>query len=96
MDQEVVQVAGATAVVPALADRAAAVAREVVRAVGATVVVAAVAAADPVRVAAQVVTARDMVPVRVAQAPVATQAHGTLSVVAARDRALIPMPEASG
>jgi hypothetical protein len=55
----------------------------------------AVAAAAPVRVAVRA-TGKDTVPGRVAQAPVATQGHGTSSAVAAQDRSLIRMPEASG
>jgi len=61
-----------------------------VRAAGAT------AAAGPARVAAPAVTGKDMGPGKVAQAPVATQGHGTLSVVAIRDLSLTPTPVASG
>jgi hypothetical protein len=87
-DREAVRVAGATAAAPA--DQAAVVAREAVRAAGAT------AAADPVRVRALAVTDKDMLPGKVARVPVATQGHGTLSVVAVRDRSLTPTPVASG
>jgi len=71
-------------------DPAAAADREAVQAVGAT------AAADPVRVRALAVSDKDMVPGKVAQAPVATQGHGTLSVVAIQDLSLTPTPVASG
>jgi len=47
-------------------------------------------------VAALAVTGKNMAPAKVAQAPVATQGHGTLSVVAIRDRSLTPTPVASG
>ena len=78
---------------PVPVDQAAAVGREAARAAGAT---EAVIAAAPVRAAVGKVTVKDMDLGRVAQAPVATQGHGTSSAVAIRDRGLIPTPEASG
>lgn len=90
---------------PVPVDQAAAAAREAVRVAGATAAVVAraavraagaMAAADPVRVRALAVTNKDMVPGKVARAPVATQGPGTLSVVAVRDRSLTPTPVASG
>jgi hypothetical protein len=77
-------------VAPVPVDPAAAADREAVQAAGAT------AAADPVRVAALAVTGKNMAPGKVAQALVATQGHGTLSVVAIRDLSLTPTPVASG
>ena len=106
-----VQAAGARGVVaaadaaPVPGDQAAAVGRGAVQAAGARGVVAAAdaapvpvdqAAAAPVRAAVGKVTVKDMDLGRVAQAPVATQGHGTSSAVAIRDRGLIPTPEAFG